>query len=381
MRVPYFFSKDKLVQLSHDTPFFAFSDQVFLDTVRRYEVSLPEVEIFYAMKANANEYVLRCINEAGHGFEVASIYELAVLQALEVSAEKIIYGASVKPAAHIEQFAAYGVNCFAFDSKEELEKLAQHAPGARVYVRVLVDDSDSVFTMSSKFGTDTSSAVELLLMAAQLGLHAYGISFNVGSQARNHLAWANGIELVSRVIKELDERGLRIQMLNLGGGYPQSYLPGDGFADIEKIAETIQEAKALLPYNLQLVVEPGRGLVASSMVLVVSVIAKIKRPSGHWLFVDAGTYNALLEAMAYQGLTRYQVTPLVDESPNEAYEHFVLTGPTCDSIDTIDTDVVLPAKIKVGDRLVIHDTGAYSLVLASSFNGFPIPPVYEVRLS
>ena len=374
-----FFNKNKLRNLRNETPFFVFSKEALLSNLEEYQSCLStKTEICYAMKANSERCVLQTLNEVGISFEVASKYELALLKPLKVPPKRIIYGTAVKPTSHIKEFVKYGVDRFAFDTEDELFKIAKYAAGARVYIRVLVDDrSESVFHMSEKFGTQLENTVNLLLKAKELGLVSYGISFNVGSQAINEQAWARGIEDVAKIMKSLLKEGIKIQVVNLGGGFPHSYQDNDKIPGIKQISKHINVAINKLPYKIDYIAEPGRGLVADAFVLVTSVFGKNKRSNGHWLFVDAGVYNALLEAMAYQGSTRYRIVPLGDYSSN-LKEHFIVTGPTGDNLDVIDKDAILPAGIQIGDKLVIYDTGGYTFTLMTRFNGFPKPKIINL---
>jgi ornithine decarboxylase len=116
--------------------------------------------------------------------------------------------------------------------------------------------------------------------------------------------------------------------------------------------------------------------VATSTVLVSEVIARNDRANKPWLCLDAGIYNALYEAMIHQGATQFPVHPVVLPTPNEVPMICTLAGPTGDSLDIIARDVVLPDYIAVGDRLVFENAGAYSVTMASPFNGFPKPELY-----
>ncbi len=368
------FNTQTIAELDYHTPYFLFSRAVLEETLKQYKDKFPNANIYYALKSNAAPEVLKTLWENGSGFEAASSYELEFLKKIGVTPDKIIYGTSVKPISHIQDFVKYGVDRFAFDSEQELEKLAHHAPSSRVYARILVDDSNSVFTMSEKFGTSPEHATDLLIKAKKLGLKPYGVSFNVGSQARNANAWAKGVLSLVETIQSLKQKDIQLEMIDLGGGFPQSYLPGDSIPTISDIAKETHEALQQLPYPMKVIIEPGRGIVAPCMALVVSVISKIERANGNWLYLDAGAYNALFETMAYQGTTRYRVSTVKDFQQG-SNTHFILTGPTGDSIDKISDDEVLPSAIDIGDKLVIHDTAAYSLVLSTPFNGFPPPPV------
>lgn len=361
-----------------ETPFFVFSKQKIIDTYKDFKKHFPESEIQYAMKANSEPELLQTLSDIGSGFEVASIYELHMLQKINVSPDKIIYGSAVKPINHIKEFFDYGVDRFAFDSLSELEKIASIAPNSKVYVRVGVNDAGSVFKFSEKFGTNKENIIPLLKRAVELGLKPYGISFHVGSQASNEMAWANAIKDLHEILEHLKELGIEIEVINLGGGYPcNKYTSTESDFTLEDIAKhTLAEYKKL-SYHPKLILEPGRAIVAESAVAVATVIGRIERSEHTWLFLDMGVYNGLFETMAYQGSTRYKVTSM-RPSYNVGESMFALAGPTGDSPDIITREVLLPSDISVGDRLVIHDVGAYSTVCTSSFNGFPKPDVYFV---
>jgi len=139
------FASENIERLPHDTPFFLFSKEKIVENYKAFEKAFPKSMIHYAMKANSELEVLKTLHKAGSGFEVASIHELDILKGLKVPPERIIYGTSVKPPAHIKAFAEYGVDRFVFDSAPELEKIALAAPGSRVFVRMSVNDAGSVF--------------------------------------------------------------------------------------------------------------------------------------------------------------------------------------------------------------------------------------------
>lgn len=373
--MPNTFSRELLESLNHETPFFLFSKKRISEALQEFDDCFPEATIHYAMKANSESEVLRTLFESGASFEVASLHELAMLKDISVPAEKMIYGTSVKPISHIKAFFEYGVDRFAFDSPPELEKIASVAPGARVYVRVIVDDTGSVFRFSEKFGTDKEDIVSLLQHARHLDLRPYGISFHVGSQASNPLAWAHGLESLISSLEHLKATGIHIEAINLGGGYPCAYASTETIFPLKEIAQYTLEQYKKLPYQPKLILEPGRGIIADAAILVSSIIARVERRGSTWLFLDAGVYNALYEALASQGSTRYKVT-CMRPSYDAGQALFALAGPTGDSPDVITREAMLPQDIGVGDKVIFHAVGAYSLVTASRFNGFPKPAVH-----
>lgn len=368
------FSAQALTSLCYETPYFLFSRTLLEAKYHQFETCFPDAQIYYAMKANAEPQVLRKLAEVGSRFEAASKHELELLRDLNIKPSRILYGTSVKPARHIPTFVEYGVDRFACDSFPELEKIAAHAPGAKVYIRLAVDDANSVFQFSEKFGVPPCQALPLLKRAQGLGLIPYGLSFHVGSQNSNPSAWARAIQYLTPTIEELAEAGVIVSTLNIGGGFPCAY-SCDETSTLEEIACLTYEAYESLPYKPQLVLEPGRGIIASAAVLVASVIARIERKNRVWLFLDVGVYGGLFEAMAYQGSTRYRITSL---SCTGEQAEFAIAGPSGDSPDVITREALLPESISVGDKLALHDVGAYSLVAISPFNGFPKPAVYFV---
>ncbi len=371
------FRNEFLETLPYETPFFLYSLKRIEYNFHEFQRYFSDASVHYAMKANSEPEVLRLLLNLGCGFEVASGYELSMLKDLSVPPESIIYGTSVKPISHIKDFFDYGVDRFAFDSFPELEKIAAAAPGSRVYARVRVSDAGSIFRFSEKFGAEKEDLVSLLQRAQELGLRPYGISFHVGSQASNLMAWANALDMLHPVLEHLKQVGIKIEVINLGGGYPCKYLSSQHEFDLKEIAYHTMERYKKLPYQPKLILEPGRGLVADTGIVVASVIARVERRENTWLFLDAGVYNALFESMAYQGSIRYAVTSMRSAYDSEE-TMFALAGPTGDSADVITREAMLPKGITVGDKLIFHDAGAYNIVTAVPFNGFPKPSVYFI---
>lgn len=371
------FDIEYLNTLTHKTPFFVFSKKKIKKNYQLFKQLFPRSTIFYAMKANSEPEILRLLAGEGCGFEVASVYELNLLKKIKVYPEKIVYGTSVKPIDHIKDIFEYGVDKFAVDSFPELEKIAAAASGAGIYIRTIANDSGSVFKFSEKFGVEAESIIPLFLRAKELGLRPFGISFHVGSQASDPEAWANALQKIEPVIKDLKKLGFAVEVINLGGGYPCKYASSETVPSLEEIATHTFKQYRKFSSKPQLFLEPGRGMIADTGVLVTSVIARIERRGSTWLFLDAGVYNALFEAMAYQGSTRYPITSLRPVK-GSGEVMFSLAGPTGDSPDVITKEALLPTDIEVGDKLVIHNVGAYSLSVTSTFNGFPKPDVYYI---
>jgi ornithine decarboxylase len=362
-----------LAEIDHPTPYLITD----LETIRaRHEAlmtHLPDLHCYYAVKCNSSPEVLETLADCGARFEIASGGELELLGPLGIDPEDVLYSNTVKPPSHIATAYEAGVWRFAFDSEGELYKLAEHAPGCAVYVRLRVDDSTSIFPLSRKFGAEAHEARALLLLARSLGLRPYGVTFHVGSQCASPSAWRQAISAVGRLLTRLADDGIELEMLNVGGGFPARYV--GVVPSLEHIAAAIRLAVSeLLPYRPpHFAAEPGRYLVAESAVMVAGVLGREVRAGENWLYLDVGAYNGLIET--HQAVDPWRF-PLWSSRPDHAIapqEPFTVTGPTCDSSDTMFFGVALPATLDVGDELYIGSAGAYTLSYASSFNGFPPP--------
>ncbi len=160
----------------------------------------------------------------------------------------------------------------------------------------------------------------------------------------------------------------------MGGGFPCAYANSERVISIEEIANATLSEYRRLPYQPKILLEPGRAIVGGAAILVSTVIARVNRGGSNWLFLDAGVYNALFEALAIQGSTRYQVISAKQGAWSRP-EIYSLAGPTGDSADIVARDVILPHDIGTGDRLIFYNVGAYSVAVTSRFNGFPKPNV------
>jgi len=367
----------RLNSITEETPFLVCD----LETIeRRYQELtelVPGLAVFFAMKSNSSGPVLRHVHGLGGSFEVASVAEMRLAEAAGAAPADMLYSNPVKAPDQIAEAAAAGLDRFAFDSESELRKIAAHAPGASVYVRLRVDDHTSLFPLSRKFGVSTRAAGDLLLLASELGLVPYGLTFHVGSQCTNPMAWEGAIEQCGAVMRRLVRAGVRLAMLNVGGGFPARYTAP--VPDLSLIAAVMRDALGRLPYQPTLLAaEPGRYLVAESGVLAATVIGVDQRDGERWVYLDVGGYNGMMEAVQTGGRWHF---PLLTSRPDHFRAETVpttVTGPSCDSSDTLFYGAALPATLELGDRVYIGSAGAYTSAYASSFNGFPAPRLLYV---
>ncbi|MFO8010410.1 MAG: type III PLP-dependent enzyme [Dehalococcoidia bacterium] len=351
------------------TPFLAIDRKEVTRRYRSITRALPESRIFYAVKANPHRKVIELLHSLGCGFEISSEQELKLVLGCGVPSEQIISSNPLKNVSFIEAAHEAGVRYFAFDSHNEIEKLAEFAPGSNVYVRLAVPNEESQWPLARKFGVETATAAQLLIEASRKPLNPCGITFHVGSQCPGKSAWKTAIQKSRAVWETAEDAGLKLSMLNLGGGFPIKYT--SSVPSVSDIARTILHTlEGEFPRNITTFIEPGRALVGDAGVLVSSVIAKARRDGENWLYLDVGVFNGLLESL---GGIQYS---LETDSDGDLV-NWVLAGPSCDSMDVISNRVVLP-ELEIGDKVYIMPAGAYTTAYASRFNGISIPKVYYI---
>lgn len=358
------------------TPALVLDFDIISQTYDRFLKSFRSGQIFYAMKANANPDVIRLVVEKGGGLEIASLAELERSLEAGATGPQIICSNPIKSPEFLRRMQAAGVYAVVVDSTYEVEKVAQHAPGMRVYVRLAVDNQGSVLPLAGKFGVSGDEALALFDMAREQGLEPIGLSFHVGSQCLRVENWVNAIRACGDIWKQAGARGHQFHFLDIGGGFPAGHYHTEDIPTIEEIAKAVNKAVAKFIPNRQamLVLEPGRGLVGESGRLVVEVMGKAIRNGETWLYLDAGVFNGLMET--YEGFP-----PVVRHLGQNAYDRPILTytlaGPSCDSCDVVARNFQLP-EVHIGDRLVFLDGGAYVTEYAVAFNGFPTPAIIRL---
>ena len=359
------------------TPFMVTDLRVVQQQVRAFRAALPSCDTYYAIKANHDRDVLQAIHAIGVRFEIASVGELQIAMDAGIPATDCIFSNPVKVPGHLQTSYAHGVREFAFDSIDELDKIAKYAPSVSVYLRVAVPDARSSFPLSRKFGADWTDAPRLAQHAQEIGLNMDGLTFHVGSQCVDAGAWREAIRTISGVVHSLESRGIEIAHLNLGGGFPVRYCsPVPSIAEIGAVIT--QSIEDLLPTGLHIRAEPGRLFVADASSIACTVIGRETRLGREWLYLDMGAFQGLIECLENPNWA-FPIESTQRATPGCEFNTFTLSGPTCDPADAVGHGVLLPNDVSTGDRLIIRVTGAYSLVYASAFNGFAPPTVYTVR--
>ncbi|AXY21812.1 MULTISPECIES: type III PLP-dependent enzyme [Komagataeibacter] len=343
---------------------------------RALREALPLARIYYAVKANPANAILRRLVGLGSAFDAASWEEISMCLEAGARAADISFGNTVKKASNIARAYQAGVDMFAFDCAEELDKLARHAPGSRVYCRLIVENEGADWPLSRKFGTTLDNARDLMLRARDLGLDPYGLSFHVGSQQTETGAYEAAIARVGMLFTDLKAAGLDLRMVNLGGGFPIRYR--DDVPGIDRFALAISHAMTEhfgndLP---EMIVEPGRFMVGDAGVVSSEVVLVSRRGMNdgvRWVYLDIGRFGGLAETEGEA--IRYGIRTSHDGMETGPV---AIAGPTCDGADIMyeKTPYALPLALESGDRIELLSTGAYvSTYCSTGFNG--LKPIQE----
>ncbi len=328
----------------------------------------------YAVKCNPDPRVLSALWRGGvRAFDCASPAEISVVRQVLPEAS-IHYMHPVKARSAIRMAFAEGVRDFALDSIDELEKILAETGSPDdlgLVVRLALPKGNAALDLSGKFGVAPDEAAALVRRARG---HArrLGLSFHVGSQCDDPARWRQAMALAASVAAEA---GVKIDVLDVGGGFPSAY-PGADLPVLAAFMAEIDGAYATLVERLgdlapdELWAEPGRALVAQG----VSVVVQVQARRGDALYVSDGVYGSLSDAGTLGW--RFPVR-LIRRSTAEP-RPFTLFGPTCDSLDRMDGGFALPEDVAEGDWIEVGQLGAYGASLRTAFNGFDRGHLVEV---
>jgi len=348
-----------------------------LDIIRKnYEdlrKFLPFTKIYYAVKANPDDAVVSLLRDLGSNFDVATRYELDQLLKLGISPDRMSFGNTIKKEKDIAYFYEKGVQLYVTDSITDLDKIARAAPGSKVFFRLLTEGLGADWPLSKKFGSHPDLARQLIKTAVRFGLQPYGISFHPGSQQRDVGQWSSALTTVSQLFQwARDDLNVNLKMINMGGGFPANYIePTDTLGQYADDIKRFLDNSFKNEWPEEIIIEPGRSMAGDAGV-IVSEIINIAKKSVHerypWVFLDVGKFGGLIETL--DEAIKY---PIYFEGEGTAVD-VILAGPTCDSMDILyeKTTYMMPETARIGDRVYILTTGAYTQSYSSIyFNGFP----------
>jgi ornithine decarboxylase len=347
----------------------------------RYKKHLPNVQAYYAVKANPAPEIVHTLYRAGASFDVASLQEfmlvyenVKLLPAKEQQDfiwDRIIFANPTKPKETLQALDQYKP-LVTYDNLNELRKIKQYAPHAGVVLRLRVPNTGSMVELSSKFGCDPGEATDLIFEAFRIGLEVEGLSFHVGSQCTNFENFVQALNIAAAVLREAKTRGHEIKILDIGGGFPVAY--DRHVKPFSLLAKKINaEVDRLFPKDIQILAEPGRFFVATAATLVAQIIGKAVRDGKTCYFIDDSVYHT------FSGIIFDHCQYHLKAFKKGETEICAVFGQTCDGLDTISQSEELP-DLEIGDLVYSENIGAYSNASSTWFNGFPPAAVAHVNL-
>ena len=334
---------------------------------------LPDVKPYYAVKCNPNPVILDSLASLGINFDCASETEMKTIIEITKDPSRIIFANPCKMSSQIRYARSNDVDLMTFDCEEELYKIKLYHPYAKLVLRLAVDDSNSKCKFNKKFGCKLSQVEELLTICKTMKLDVTGFSFHVGSGCYSTDNFYNAIGDCKKAYEIAKNIGLTINIIDIGGGFPGT----DNGIKFEDIAKRVKDAMThffgleLENGTIQFIAEPGRFFAEATHTLVLNVIGKkrmIDETTGETkivYYLNDGIYGSF-NCIYFD----HRIPTILPFNERDGKLHkSLLFGPTCDSIDLIAEEIMLP-ELAIGEWVYVENFGAYTIAASSVFNGF-----------
>jgi diaminopimelate decarboxylase len=360
----------------HGTPLYVYSADQITERLSLFQKAFAGRNhlVCYAVKANSALAILRLLAERGAGFDIVSGGELErVLAAAPQAVGRVVFSGVGKTAAEIDLALSSGILQFNVESEAELallaaraRKLKIRAPFAlRVNPDVSADTHPYISTglREHKFGIEIRRALALYKSAAgDRWLKPRGLSLHIGSQIRSAAPFGEAIERASKLLLRLRREGIEIESIDAGGGLGIDYRGGafDAATKVSEYAAAIETA--LGDFDGQLLIEPGRFIVAQAGALLARVLY-VKRNGKKTFVIADAAMTELIRPALYQA--HHEIVPVKPRAGRAKVVDVV--GPVCESGDFLARDLELP-PVKAGDLLAVLDAGAYGMAQSSNYN-------------
>jgi ornithine decarboxylase len=336
---------------------------------------LPYVKPYYAVKCNPNPVILDALATLGTNFDCASEAEVKIIIEITNDPSRIIFANPCKMSSHIRYARSNDVDLMTFDAEEELYKIKLYHPYTKLILRLAVDDSKSLCRFNSKFGCKLDEVEDLLNITKTLKLDVVGFSFHVGSGCSSADSFYNAVNDCKKAVDIARKLNINISMIDLGGGFPGV----DDKIKFEDIARRINDGiqdffgEDIEKKTIQFIAEPGRYFVQKSHTLVLNIIGKkisINEDGEKIIiyYLNDGVYGSF--NCIFFDHQKPVILPF-NERDGKQYKSKIFGG-TCDSLDVISGDVMLP-DLAIGELVYVENFGAYTSASSSEFNGIQRP--------
>ncbi len=371
-----FIEDQNLLELTSkvSTPFYIYSQKSIEENYNKLKRRLKR-EIFYSVKANSNQSIIKLLDSIGAGIDVVSVEELKRALKAKVSPSKIIFEGVGKSEKDIEFAITKNIRQINVESIEELILIDEISKklnnitsiGIRINPDIDARSLDKISTgrRTDKFGIgfrELSNVCDIIKNSEKIKFE--GLSCHIGSQIFELSTFEKFFLKMKDAVNIFKEHNLNIQHLDLGGGFGVSYSSDNKELDFSKLALLVE--KIFPDPGFEISFEPGRYLVATSGFLLTKILINKKNSDNNFLITDAGMQTFLRTAI-YNSF--HKIISLKKE-PGEIKYH--IAGPICESSDILGKDVLLPKQYR-NDFLLICDVGAYGSVMASNYNSKCLP--------
>jgi len=328
--------------------------------------------ICYSVKASSNIAILNLFARLGSGFDIVSVGELERVLKAGGDPQKIVFSGVGKRVDEMERALDVGIRCFNIESIGELERLNAVAKRmdeiASISIRVNPDvDAQthpyiSTGLKDNKFGIDINTVEDVYLQAKEMeNINIKGIDCHIGSQLTDIAPFMDALERIIGLAERLEEQGISIKHLDLGGGLGVRYKDEEPSLPSDYITELFTNEKLK---NYEVIIEPGRAITANSAILLTQVEYLKHGDEKNFAVVDAAM-NDLIRPALYQAWQ--EIIPVVEESSDP--QNYDIVGPICESADFLGKDREL--SLKQGDYLAVRSSGAYGFTMSSNYNTRP----------
>ncbi len=363
----------------HPTPFHLYDEEGIRRTCRDFRTAFswaPGFMNYYAVKALPNPWVLRIVREEGMGFDASSLAELELSDRIGVSGEDIMLTSNNTPAEYFQRARELGA-VINLDDESHIDYLAEHAgmpdlicfrynPGPLKEGNTIIGRPEE-----AKYGFTREQLFSGYQRARELGATRFGLHTMVASNELDPAYFAETARILFELALDLErEIGIRIEFVNLGGGIGIPYRPEDKAVDLYEVSRGIrahynQLISGSLLDPLRIVMENGRAITGPHGYLV-SRVRHEKNIYRRYLGLDADMAHLMRPGMygAYHHISVLG-TPGREPSGSAVYD---VTGSLCENNDKFAIQRVLP-EARIGDYVVIHDTGAHGHSMGFNYNG------------
>jgi diaminopimelate decarboxylase len=360
------------------TPFYAYSLPRALANLRRIQTAFAPLNahIHFSAKSNANLAVMRALIQSGAGVDAVSAGEVFRAMSAGADPSKIVLAGVGKTDDELRYAVENGVGWVNVENAGELQTLdlMGGSLGRSVKVALRLNPEVTANTHpyiatghgAAKFGL-TADAVRALLddRSRYPALDFAGIHIHIGSQLHDIDATCQAVETAVKLARAYPQ----ITTLNIGGGLPVAYRPGEDLPTPQAFARALEP----LLEGYEVLLEPGRSIIADAGVFVARVLY-VKRQGGETFVITDGSMAELIRPALYNAY--HHIVPVTaSDAPHEPVN---VVGPVCETADVLGREVKLP-PVQPGDLIAVLTAGAYGMVMASNYNARPRPPELVVE--